>query len=97
MNDEVTNAELARRFDAFATDIRSDLTEISRRLDLYVLREVYAAEQKTAEIRLSAMEARMKETDEQRRVERRWFWSAIVIPLGTLVVTVILNLQSGGS
>ncbi|SCL43142.1 hypothetical protein GA0074692_6782 [Micromonospora pallida] len=54
--DEITNAELARRLDSMRRDVHDDLTAIHRRLDSYVLREVYQAEQKGQETRMLVME-----------------------------------------
>lgn len=96
--DEITNAELARRLESFALDVRSDIAEVTRRLDLYVLREVYAAEQKSVDTRLSTMERQLQASEEQRRALVRWVISAVIIPTVALIVTIVLNVQgSGGS
>lgn len=61
---EVSNAELARRLADFAGDVRGDFTEVFRRLDLYVLRDVYAAEKTTLEMRIRVLETSL--ADERR-------------------------------
>ena len=96
MADDITNAELARRLDQMRRDVHDDLTDISRRLDAYVLREVYQAERLATETRISVLEGRVRDGEEQRRGMTRWLISAVVIPTVALIVTVILNLQGPG-
>lgn len=92
---EITNRELARRLESFALDVRSDLAEITRRLDLYVLREVYAAEQKSVDTRIANLENRWREADDQRRSDRRWLIAGVVLPLMSLLAMVLIGvLQS---
>lgn len=96
MNDEnITNAEIVRRLESFALDVRNDLAEITRRLDLYVLREVYAAEQKSIDSRISNLELRWREADDQRRSDRRWLIAGVILPLMSLLAMVLVGvLQS---
>lgn len=94
-NEEMTIAELARRLDNVALDVRADLAEITRRLDLYVLREVYAAEQKSIDSRISNLELRWREADDQRRSDRRWLIAGVILPLMSLLAMVLVGvLQS---
>lgn len=94
--DDITNAELARRLDSMRRDFHDDITEISRRMDSYVLREVYAAERLAMETRIGVLEARVKDGEEQRRTLIRWFITAIVFPCVSLFVTIYFNLQGPG-
>ena len=94
--DDITNAELARRLDQFGRDVREDLADLSRRMDAYVLREVYQAERLAMETRITVLEGRVRDGEEQRRGMTRWLISAVVIPAVALVVTIILNLQGPG-
>lgn len=87
---EMTLAELARRLDLVAVDVRADLGEITRRLDLYVLREVYAAEQKATESRILNLELRWREADDQRRSDRRWLIAGVILPLMSLLAMVLI-------
>jgi hypothetical protein len=91
--DEVTNAELARRLDDFGRIVHKDLSEISRRLDQYVLEAVYRAEMGGRDRRLDELERKIKEAEEQRRTLMRWVVSAVVVPAVVLLVQVILALQ----
>ncbi|WP_330438827.1 hypothetical protein OHB44_28050 [Micromonospora sp. NBC_00821] len=91
--DDITNAELARRLDSMRRDFHDDFAEISRRMDSYVLREVYAAERLAMETRVGVLEARVKDGEEQRRTLTRWLISAVVFPCAALIVTIYFNLQ----
>lgn len=90
-DENITNAELARRLETVALDVRSDLAEITRRLDLYVLREVYAAEQKSIEARIYNLESRWREADDQRRSDRRWLVAGVILPLMSLLAMVLIG------
>lgn len=90
-DENITNAEIVRRLETFALDVRGDLAEITRRLDLYVLREVYAAEQKSIETRIYSLELRWREADEQRRSDRRWLIAGVVLPLMSLLAMVLIG------
>lgn len=94
-DNEITNRELARRLESFALDVRGDLAEITRRLDLYVLREVYAAEQKATETRISNLERRWHDADEQRRSDRRWLIAGVILPLMSLLAMVLIGVIQG--
>lgn len=89
--EEITNAEIVRWLESFALDVRSDLAEITRRLDLYVLREVYAAEQKSIESRIYNLELRWKDADDQRRSDRRWLIAGVILPLMSLLAMVLVG------
>ena len=94
-DEEITNRELARRIESFVLDVRGDLAEITRRLDLYVLREVYAAEQKSVDARIGNLESRWREADDQRRSDRRWLIAGVILPLMSLLAMVLIGvLQS---
>lgn len=93
MVDDVSNAELARRLDSFQRDVHADLGEIIRRMDSYVLREVYTEAKARQEDRLAALEQRVKDGEEQRRQHLRWLVGAIVVPTVVLVVQLVLAIQ----
>lgn len=93
MADDITLAELARQLQAFRRDVHDDLADISRRLDAYVLREVYASDQRGQEARMKAIEDRQKDDAAQRQADRRWIISAILLPIVVLAVQVVLALR----
>lgn len=103
MADDITNAELARRLDAFAREVREDIAGLNTRLEQYVLGRVYAAEQQVTNLRIAQLEARAKEVEDSRRAERqqnedqrratsRWIVAAIVVPVLTTIATLLLSL-----
>lgn len=94
--DDITNAELARRLDEIRRDVHDDFADIRRRMDSYVLREVYQAERAASETRINTLERRMDTSEQQRRTLMQWLISAVVIPTVALIVTVILNLRGPG-
>lgn len=98
---EVTNAELARRLEAFRQDIHGDLAEIMRRQESYVLREVYAADQRRHEDLIQGLKVQMaaEKVERGREFERlrgqvKWLWSAVVMPLVALMISFLM--QAGG-
>ena len=93
MADEVSNAELARRLDDFRRNVHDDLSDISRRLDQYLLQAVYHAEMQGRDARVAALEQRVKDGEEQRRQLARWLIGAIVVPAVVLLAQIVLALQ----
>jgi hypothetical protein len=96
--DEITNAELARRLDSFHRDVQDDLANLNRRLDAFVLREVYAADRTLTETRLTSLDARIADekrarelAEERQRVSVRWWWSAVLIPIIALITSIVLQ------
>ncbi|MGW3608930.1 hypothetical protein ACWD6N_03425 [Micromonospora sp. NPDC005163] len=98
--DDITNAELGRQIAAMRHDIQEDLAEIRRRQDAYVLREVYAADQRLTEARMLTMErsiaelgATIKAADERRTADRRLVVGAVISAVLALVVQLVLSLR----
>lgn len=113
-NHEVTNAELGRRLDSLAKEVHADLGEILRRMESYVLREVYQSDQRRREDQIQALfrslddERKLRETavtaerqareqaQERMRTTVRWLISALILPLGVVLVQVWMGTQGGG-
>lgn len=113
--DEVSNAELARRLDSFSREVHTDLAELIRRLDAYVLREVYAADQRRREDQIVALEKQIsderalreaavtterqarEQSQERLRITVRWLVSALILPIGVLLVQIWLSTRGGGA
>ena len=93
MADDITNAELARRLDEMRRDVREDLADISRRQDTLVPREVYQSDKTGLDARITLLETRLRDSEDQRRGMTRWLISAVVLPAVALIVTIVLNLQ----
>ena len=92
MADDVTNAELARRLDSFARDVRDDLADLVRRLDQYVLQAVYNAEKTALTGQMQTLTQQVKENEDRRRADRRWVVSAIVLPVAFVVADIALKI-----
>ncbi|HEU4754013.1 MAG TPA: hypothetical protein VFU47_12965 [Armatimonadota bacterium] len=97
MPDEITVREVVRRIDDFARDTKEDFSELRSRLDSFVLREVYHAEQKAMESRMSSLEGRVREGEEHRRTQNRWVIGAVIIPVVLFVAQILFNLQGGAT
>jgi hypothetical protein len=102
-NGEVTNAELARRLDTLSRELQADLGEIIRRMDSYVLREVYQSDQRRREDQITALTAQLatERTERSSELERlranvRWWWTAVVVPVGAFIVNLLLQARGGG-
>lgn len=98
--DDITNAELARRLDAMRHDNHEDFAELNRRMDSYVLREVYLADQRLTEARMQAIERdviavrQMITTAEDRRIaDRRLVVGAVISAVLALIVQLVLSLR----
>lgn len=92
MADDITLAELGRRIDRVAQDVREDIAVLTSRQEQYVLQRVYAAEQQLLQLRITQLEQRVKEGEDQRRATTRWIVAAIVVPTLTALSTLILPL-----
>lgn len=97
MTAEFSNSELARRLDDLSRDMKEDLSEILRRQDAYVLREVYAVERRASDLRLDNLERQIQNAEEQRKALVRWLISAVIVPTVALIVTIVLNVQGSAS
>lgn len=93
MSDDVTNAELARRLEHFHRDLHGDLQEVKQQLAQYVLQAVYNAEMAGRDKAFAALEARVKEAEDQRRTLLRWAIGAIVVPVVMLIVQIALAVR----
>lgn len=97
-NSEVTNSELARRLEAFRQDMHTDLAEIMRRQESYVLREVYASDQRRHEdliqglkLQLAGEEAARSREFDRMRTQMKWLLSAVVMPVVALLLSFLMQ------
>lgn len=93
MSDEPGIGELARSIDAFRRDTRDDLQQINIRLDQFVLREVYASDRASLELRLGRME---REAEAQRSATRTAIYGALASIVASIVVGIVLALITKG-
>lgn len=92
---EITNAELARRLDGMSQRVHNDLAEISRKLDAYVLREVYASDQQRREDQVKSLDKQLtaERVERDRELDRiraqvKWLWSAVIMPVAALLISI---------
>lgn len=83
----VTSAEIARRLDMISNDMREDFGEIKRRLDGFVLREVYAADMRRVDTQLIDLQRRQDAEETSRKNQVRWVWGVIIVPLAIAAVS----------
>ncbi|MFJ7422723.1 hypothetical protein ACIQXD_29590 [Streptomyces uncialis] len=98
-NQDPTPWELLRALQQMRDDLRSDFADLVARLAEMVTRESYAADRRTDEIRIQALEAGLAEERRERereraevRTNRRLAVSALVAPLAL----VLINAWIGG-
>lgn len=105
MTDEpVTIGELARRFDDRFADMRDDVKAIGERIDSRVSLERYQLEQQARDKdfkelteRIKALEEAGREKERQRQADRRLIFSALIVPVLLVILTVYLQAKGAGS
>ena len=93
---EVTNAELGRRIDAFSKSVHEDLAELRQQLTQYVLREVYQAEKRASDDRIAGLQKRLDDAEERRRADRRWLIGTVTLPIAFVVADIAMKLGGAG-
>lgn len=100
MADEVSIAELARRLDRFFEEVRGDFTEVHRKLDAYVLREVHDAQMARQADRIAAVEREAKSESsalrtalDSQRAFMRWLIGGPVFAILALIVQIVLAVR----
>lgn len=84
----VSAGEIARRLDDMSQSMRDDFGEIKRRMDSYVLREVYTADSRAIQAQLSDLRTQMHAEAAARRVQVRWVWGSVIIPITLAAVAL---------
>lgn len=94
--------ELLRAMQQMRDDLRADFAEFASRLAEMVTKDSYAADRRTDELRLRALEADLAEVRRERdqehseaRTNRRLAVSAIIAPI--LVALIIAWVSTGNS
>lgn len=103
---EPSNAEIMRRLDDLQSAWREDLSEIRAAHDRFVLREVYEARHTALrthwETIHNGLAQQVKELQEgrtadqeQRRTDRKWVISVVVIPIALFVAQLYMSMNGG--
>ncbi|MEU1663540.1 hypothetical protein ABZ547_07990 [Streptomyces sparsogenes] len=95
MSDEPTLGEVVRRFEDRFTDVRDDIKQLGDRIDTKVSQEVYDLRHEALTQRVTTLET-LREKDTERIVAtRRWLIGAVVMPLVSVLLPIIIMLSRG--
>lgn len=104
MPDEPTLGEVMRRLEDVRTDLKDDFRELGVRLDSKVSLERYQLEQANREDaykvlteRVKGLEEASREKERQRAADRRLIFSALIVPVLMVFLTVYLQAKGAGS
>ncbi|MGW2861964.1 hypothetical protein [Streptomyces sp. NPDC001205] len=95
MPDEPTLGEIARRFEDRLADVREDIQEIGRRLEKKVDQRVYDLRHEALAARVSTLETLREKDAEKLVATRRWLIGAVIVPLISVLLPMILLLTKG--
>jgi hypothetical protein len=97
MVDEPTPGEMVRRLEDRLADVRDDIQQIGRRLDEKVDQKVYDLRHEALTSRVGTLETLREKDAEKLVATRRWLIGAVVIPLLSVLMPVIILLSKGAS
>lgn len=98
MPDEPTLGEVQRRMDQRFTDLKEDIVELTVRLDRKVDMEIYNLRHEALMVRVATLESLREKDTEKIIATRRWLVGAVIVPLiSVLLPVIILLVQGGGS
>lgn len=96
MADEPTTlGEVVRRFDDRFADVRDDIAQIGRRLDEKVDGRIYDLRHEALAARVSTLETLREKESEKLVATRRWLIGAVIVPLISILLPVIILLTQG--
>lgn len=95
MPDEPTLGEVVRRFDERFTDVREDIQQLGRRMDEKVDQKVYDLRHEALASRVTTLETLREKDAEKIVATRRWLIGAVVVPLFSVLLPVIIMLLRG--
>lgn len=97
MPDEPTLGELQRRMDLAFTDLKEDLRDFNVRLDRKVDMEIYNLRHEALLARVNTLETLREKDAEKLVATRRWLIGAVIVPIVSVLLPVIIMLVQGGS
>jgi hypothetical protein len=95
MPDEPTLGEVVRRFEDRLADVRDDIQQLGRRMDEKVDQKVYDLRHEALASRVTTMETLREKDTEKIVATRRWLIGAVVVPLFSVLLPVIIMLLRG--
>jgi hypothetical protein len=93
--DEPTLGEIARRFEDRLADVRDDIQQLGRRLDDKVDQKVYDLRHEALSARVGTLETLREKDAEKIVMTRRWLIGAVVMPLISVLLPVIIMIVRG--
>lgn len=95
MPDEPTLGEVVRRFEDRFTDVRDDIAQIGRSLEKKVDQRIYDLRHEALATRVSQLETLREKDTEKLVATRRWLIGAVIVPLFSVLLPVIIMLSRG--
>ncbi|WP_026931235.1 hypothetical protein [Glycomyces tenuis] len=86
----MTDEAIGREIRQLRDDIKDDLGEIKGELGKLLPREVYTARHEALTRRVESLEREAELAETRQTATRRWMVSAVVIPLVSMTVMIIL-------
>lgn len=97
MPDEPTLGEVVRRFEDRFTDIRDDIQQLGQSMEKKVDQRIYDLRHDALAARVATLETLREKDAEKLVATRRWLIGAVVVPLVSILLPVIILLAGGGS
>ena len=95
MPDEPTLGEVVRRFEDRLADVRDDIQQLGRRMDEKVDQKVYDLRHEALASRVTTLETLREKDAEKIVATRRWLIGAVIVPLFSVLLPVIIMLLRG--
>lgn len=95
MPDELTLGELARRLDDRTGDIRDDIRSLSEEMAKKVDQKLYDIRHDALAARVATLETLREKDTEKLVATRRWLIGAVIVPLFSVLLPVIIMLLRG--
>lgn len=86
----MTDDAIGREIRQLREDTKSGLAKIESGLDKLLPREVYEAKHDSLVRRVDALEKEAERAEAERVATRRWLISAVVLPLVSMAVMIVL-------
>ena len=95
MPDEPTLGEVVRRFEDRFTDVRDDIQALGASLEKKVDQRIYDLRHDALASRVATLETLREKDAEKLVATRRWLIGAVIVPLISVLLPVIIMLTRG--
>lgn len=86
----MTDEAIGREIRQLRADLKEDFTEVKGQIAGLLPREVYHAKHEALQERVRTLELKAQLAEERQTSTRRWLISAVVLPLVSMAVMIIL-------